>query len=282
MCRFVMYLGPAATLSSLVTEPRHSIIHQSYKAREREEPLNGDGFGVAWYSPAYSDRAVIFKDVSPAWNNRNLLNLAPVIESRCLLAHVRAATPGMPVSQSDCHPFGWDRLAFMHNGAVAAFHEVRRALRSGLSRTAYDSITGGTDTEHLFALFIDKYRDHAGLAGTERLFASMADTIAIIEEMTETYRGSEPSDLNLAVTDGERAVVSRYSSDGRPPNTLYVRENRRVVCDDEGTEALERTDSPAVLIASEPLTDDEGWTCVDRNCALIVDASKNVEQRSLG
>lgn len=69
----------------LVTEPSHSIIHQSYKAQEREEPLNGDGFGVAWYTPALQEDPTIFKDVSPAWSNQNLLELAPVIESDCLL-----------------------------------------------------------------------------------------------------------------------------------------------------------------------------------------------------
>jgi len=46
MCRFAAYLGPEIFISSLVTEPHHSIIHQSYHAKERIEPLNGDGFGI--------------------------------------------------------------------------------------------------------------------------------------------------------------------------------------------------------------------------------------------
>ena len=46
MCRFVAYLGQEITLSSLVTEPDHSLIHQSYDSNERSEPLNGDGSGV--------------------------------------------------------------------------------------------------------------------------------------------------------------------------------------------------------------------------------------------
>ena len=40
MCRFAAYSGPEILISSLVTDPKHSIIHQIYDARERTEPLN--------------------------------------------------------------------------------------------------------------------------------------------------------------------------------------------------------------------------------------------------
>lgn len=279
MCRFVLYLGPPTTLSSLVTEPAHSIIHQSYQAKEREEPLNGDGFGVAWYAPALCPTPACFKDVSPAWNNRNLLSLAPAIESGCLLAHVRAASPGMPVSNFDCHPFTWDRLTMMHNGVVAAFAGIRRELRRRLSDEAYAWIRGGTDSEHLFALFTDRYRDHSGLAGAERLVAALDDTIGLIEELTAGRRGDTPSFLNLAVTDGACAVVSRYSSDGRPPETLYTRSNCRYRGNGDGEDELVETDEPAMLVASEPLTADPGWRCIDRNHFVVIDANRRMEQR---
>jgi predicted glutamine amidotransferase len=48
MCRFTLYMGPPIRLSSLLIEPDHSLIRQSVESREREEPLNGDGFGVGW------------------------------------------------------------------------------------------------------------------------------------------------------------------------------------------------------------------------------------------
>lgn len=281
MCRFVMYLGEPVTLSSLVTEPRHSIIHQSYKAEEREEPLNGDGFGVAWYTPHIQPEPAIFKDVSPAWNNQNLLHLAPVIESECLLAHVRAATPGLPVSELNCHPFAWEQLAFMHNGEIAAFSEIRRALRRGLSDSAYDWIKGSTDTEHLFALFVDQYRSLPAGDTVIRMSTALAATVRLVEDMTASFRGKTPSNLNLVVTDGRRAVVSRYSSDGRPPNTLYVHTDCQYACDENGVGRLVPTDSGAVLIASEPLTDDDSWRCVEPNHMVLVDEKREVQQRAI-
>ena len=55
MCRFALYLGSELTVSRLVTEPSNSIIHQSFHNLERTEPLNGDGFGLAWYVPEMTE-----------------------------------------------------------------------------------------------------------------------------------------------------------------------------------------------------------------------------------
>ncbi len=55
MCRFALYLGSPIHVSSLITDPANSIIHQSFHSHEREEPLNGDGFGLAWYVPELTD-----------------------------------------------------------------------------------------------------------------------------------------------------------------------------------------------------------------------------------
>lgn len=157
MCRFALYLGSPILVRSLITDPTHSIIHQSFHSRERKEPLNGDGFGMAWFMPEFTPEPAIFKDVQPAWNNSNLLHLARVTRSSCLLAHVRAASPGLPVSYLNCHPFARGPFAFMHNGSVGGFREMVRELRSGLSDVAYDQIQGSTDSEHVFALFSDYF-----------------------------------------------------------------------------------------------------------------------------
>ena len=95
MCRFTLYLGPDIRLSSLLLEPSHSLIRQSAHSREREEPLNGDGFGVGWYARELSGEPAVFRSITPAWNNRNLHNLARVVSSDCILAHVRQRGQGL-------------------------------------------------------------------------------------------------------------------------------------------------------------------------------------------
>jgi predicted glutamine amidotransferase len=62
MCRLVAVVGEPMLVADVVLWPRHSIIKQSYDARERlRDPslpmhlgfgnLNGDGFGIGWYAP---------------------------------------------------------------------------------------------------------------------------------------------------------------------------------------------------------------------------------------
>lgn len=129
---------------------------QSYDARERKNDsslphhlvygnLNGDGFGIGWFGTCAGCRPdagnpCVFTSVTPAWNNENLNRLATKIESRLVFAHVRAAYPGMPVSEQNCHPFQWGRYMFMHNGVVAGFMHLRRHLLAQLSDRAYDAV----------------------------------------------------------------------------------------------------------------------------------------------
>jgi predicted glutamine amidotransferase len=284
MCRFALYLGPPIRLSALVTEPSNSIIHQSYDAKEREEPLNGDGFGVAWYAPELREAPAVFKAVSPAWNNVNLLNLAPVTVSRCLLAHVRAATPGLPVTQLNCHPFVRGRLAFMHNGVIAGFRGLRRRLQQGLSDRAFAAIQGSTDSEHILALIADAY-DRATDAETEleRMATAVEASIREVEHLRAEAGVDEPSFLNLALTDGVRAVVSRYVSPGvgAPPHSLYSARGRLVIEEGEGRLVDHEEDEPAVVIASEPLGPRRRWEAVPFNTMVLADGDGTTTLRPL-
>ena len=109
MCRLMVYLGTPCLLADLVTKPSRSLTRQSYDAKERltgHGYLNGDGFGIGWYSPeAQADgdpTPCMFSSIQPAWNNRNLERLANKIMSPLIFAHVRAAYPGIPVSDANC------------------------------------------------------------------------------------------------------------------------------------------------------------------------------------
>ena len=287
MCRFVLYLGCEITVGSLVTEPENSIINQSFKSREREEPLNGDGFGVAWYVPEVGEEPALFKDITPAWNNINLLNLARVTSSTCVLAHVRAATSGFPVIQLNCHPFASGPFSFMHNGRIGGFSEIRRDLMARLSDETYNAISGSTDSEYLFALFMDYYNDiDDSLERVERMARALSSAIKEIELITEKAGITEPSYMNLAVTDGTSAVATRHVSlsddaEGRDANTLYVHTGASFECRAGHLEEANVKKGHAVVIASEPLTKDDGWQRVSPNTMVLVTKELEVETREL-
>lgn len=278
MCRFTLYLGDPIRLASLVTEPRRSLIRQSFASEEREEPLNGDGFGIAWYAPEMDAAPGLFRSITPAWNNRNLLSLSRVVSSPCILAHVRAATQGTGVDETNCHPFVRGRYAFMHNGDIGGFSGVRRAFGERLSDAAFGALEGTTDSEHLFALFLDRLAARGADPGPDDMAEALTSAFRDAVALSKAHGGGQPSYLNVAVTDGRRAVVSRVTTD-RPEDaeSLYVYAGARYLCTDgKPTLIAQPGHVGSVLVSSEPLTDDPGWKPLEPNSLLLIDAGRRV------
>lgn len=283
MCRWTYYLGPKITLSSLLIEPAHSLINQSFQARERDEPLNGDGFGVAYYVPHLSERAAVFRSISPAWGNSNLRSLAPVTESSCILAHVRAATQGLSVIETNCHPFTSGSLTMAHNGDIGGFGVLRRFILHELSDQAFHAIRGTTDSEHLFALVLDQYhRDDAPADPVERLEDALRRAVGKLLEISRAHGIQEHSYLNVALTDGRCGVVMRFTTDApEHADSLYVHTGRRYVCEDGVCHMIDPTGSEkTVICSSEPLSGDDGWQPIPVNHFVVIDPDRRTAIRA--
>lgn len=281
MCRFVFYQGSPIRLSELLTEPDHSLINQSFGAREREEPLNGDGFGVAWFAED-SHQPALFRSVSPAWSNRNLLELARVVSSSCILAHVRAATQGT-VSETNCHPFRRGRLVFMHNGDIGGFDLLRRPLLARLSDSAFDAIEGRTDSEHFMALIQDALAEQDDDPSPVVLLDALRIALDTVRELTATYAPHEFTYLNAVLTDGDSAVICRYTDDeSARAESLYLNQGRRFVCEDGLCRMLEAgAGGGTLLVASEPLSTEPGWRMLEPNSALLVQDGEVIDSVAL-
>ena len=145
MCRWLVFLSEEDfLLADVVIEPANSLIKQSFDGgfhpglcETNNMVLNADGFGLGWYGRS---GAAIFRSVTPAWINRNLRELCRSVESSCVFAHVRAATPGSVISESNCHPFRCGPLLFQHNGHIEQYARIkRRVLRRFFRRRANPS-----------------------------------------------------------------------------------------------------------------------------------------------
>lgn len=283
MCRFTLYMGAPISLSSLLTEPDHSLINQSYDARERSEPLNGDGFGVAWYVDG-DEESAIFRSVTPAWNNANLSDLSRVTKSSCILAHVRAATQGLIVSQQNCHPFKSGKISFCHNGDVGGFQHVRRPLTHLLSDEAFAGVKGSTDSEHIFALLLDNLAaaEQQNNSAVESMAAAMQTTVGMIDELIEQYTAGDHSYLNLALSNGIESVVCRYTSDlPEKASSLYINKGRQYICEQGVCQMQDNDDDQAVIVSSEPLSANDDWKAVPVNHMMLIDANLDVETRKM-
>jgi glutamine amidotransferase len=284
MCRFLAYKGAPVILDKLLYQPKNSLVNQSINARELEEPLNGDGFGVGWYMPDIDPDPACFVSVYPAWNNRNLRLLAPKILSPCVIAHVRAASVG-DVSESNCHPFVYKNFLMMHNGGIEEFGVIKRAIRSRLSDELYNWIKGQTDSEHFYALFLSHLNKSNDFSG-ESIRKCLEVTITEMEDLKAEYGiAKDPSYLNLMVTDGKVLVGMRYCSDPKEEAlTLYYSSGAKYVCIDGVCEMIDSKagEEKAVLVVSEKLTDlKEDWNMIPNNYSILVKEDLAVELKPI-
>jgi predicted glutamine amidotransferase len=304
MCRFVAYHGPPIQLDELLYKPDHSIINQSTNAQEREEPLNGDGWGVGWYNPDMSPEPAVYREVRPAWNDENMRRVSPVVETPLYFAHVRAASPGLAVHQLNCHPFpggqytledsrhrgpieeGRQELMFMHNGGLGAYADVIRRLRSELDEETFLGIRGSTDSEHAFALVQETLGEDVIDPDVDDLGRALRESLTTLERLKHEH--GDPSATtwaNFCLTDGESIAATRYvSPEDASAQTLYVGEAGTFVSDGEFAGTPDPDGDAATIVASEPLfEDDRVWQSVPRNHLVTVapDGETSVEPLDL-
>ena len=224
MCRHLAYLGPAATLASLVLQPPHSLLRQSYAPADMRGggTVNADGFGVGWYA---GPDAVRYRSAAPIWSDPGFAALAEVTSSTAVLAAVRSATTGMPVTAAASAPFAEGRWLFSHNGVVRGWPGSVAALASGLPVTDLLTLDAPTDAALLWALVRHRLR------GGEDPVPALTAVVAAVAAAAPASR------LNLLLTDGATIWATAWD------HALSV-----------------RTDDDRALVASEPIDDDHAWT----------------------
>lgn len=251
MCRLLGYLGPTVQLDRLLSKPEHSLIVQSYQPREMTSGLlNADGFGVGWYHPQRQTEPFTYKNTLPIWSDLNLPSLSRFVESGCVLANVRSATPGLATDLSNCQPFQHHLILGLHNGFIQNFRQtLYRPIRDRLSDGAYQSIQGSTDSEHIFALLLSELEANPDMSLSQGLHR----TIAILEELAQPQ--AVEFSANLIVSDGQQLVASRFANRLAVPSLYWLRDDTLF--------------PEAVLIASEPLFAGNWHSCPERSLLTV-------------
>ena len=261
MCRWLAYFGDPIPMEWVVLQPKHSLLDQSLHARLGATTTNGDGFGVGWYGTG--KQPGLFRSVHPAWNDRNLRELAAHISSPLFFAHIRAST-GTAVQETNCHPFRYGSWLFMHNGLVREFPRVKRDLLLEVEPSLLPAMEGSTDSELLFYLALTFGLQEEPVGALERM-------VGFVEAVGERHGIEHPLQMAAAVSDGTRIVVARYSSE-RKSRSLFYSENVQAVKarfpDDERIQGL--SDETRIVV-SEPLGEvAEVWKEVPESSVGIV------------
>ena len=236
MCRHLAYLGPPATLRSVLIDPPHGLYRQSWEPRrQRHGTMNADGFGIGWYAagdpvPARYRRGI------PIWGDSSLPDLARVTRSDAVLAAVRNATPGMPAGEQAAAPFAADQWLFSHNGVLEGWPDSAVA-HAPTARTLL-SLEAMVDSAFLWALVLEWLQAGAAME------TALAATITAIEA------GGGAGRFNFLLTDGVSIAATAWG------DTIWYRRSRE-----------------SVVVASEPGDDQPGWTEVPDRHSLTATPS---------
>ncbi len=266
MCRWLAYSGSPVRLEELLYKPKHSLIDQSLHSRMGAETTNGDGFGVGWYG--VGDTPGVFHSIEPAWNDRNLREIAGHVTSGLVFAHIRASS-GSPVQQTNCHPFRYGRWLWMHNGVIADFHRVKRELVLAIDPELFPSIEGSTDSEVFFFLALT-----LGLESDPP--DAVARAVGVIEDVGRRAGVQHPIQMTVATTDGASIWVFRYSSEGRSRSLFYSSRLDALRAQHPDLAILKELSDESRLVVSEPLGDLKGaWNEVPEAHYGVVHAGRD-------
>lgn len=240
MCRHMGYVGSPVTLNEVLLEPRHGLVEQAWAPRDMRGggTVNADGFGVGWY-PQPSASPTRYRNAVPMWNDASFAVLAGQIRTHAVVATVRAATPGMPLTATACAPFTDGRWLFSLNGRVVGWPESLVKAAEQLDVVDLMTLEAPVDSAVVWALV------------RHRLQRSGDPVAAMCDTLNEVVAAAPGSRMNLLLTDGEMLVATTWT------HSLSVRKEEH-----------------AVTVASEPFGDDSAWQSVPDRHLVVADARR--------
>lgn len=332
MCRFFAYIGhEECLLEDMLITPAHGLTHQvhdhylpgllsqdSSKGSQttkkeidlRNRLFNDDGFGMAWYSEVreeyekscHGPRAAFFKTIQPPLNEHNMRSISANTSTKVLFSHIRAASLGSYVTPQNNHPFLFGRHTFMHNGEVAMFKQIERQLCMLIDLKLYTLIKGGTDSEHVAALYLTNLSKQTSDDVTTTIFSldvmkqALESTIHTIIDLQKSMLSQEDlkvagNDLNMCTTDGKKLLAVRYRNHQSeyPPSLYYSTKagptlNRKYPghpdTADKNQHAPKNTSDHAkhVIVSSEPITYKESdWELIPKNNFVLVEEDMSMK-----
>jgi len=261
VCRWLAYSGSPLLLEELLIKPAHSLIDQSLHSRLGAETTNGDGFGLGWYGTG--EGPGVYHSVAPAWNDRNLTELAGHLVSPFFFAHIRASSGGA-IQQTNCHPFRHGRWLWMHNGLISEFGAVKRDLALAVDPSLYAKIEGSTDSELFFFLALTFGLEDDPPSAVER-------AVGFIEKTGRTHGVKQPIQMTVATTNGASLWVFRYSSEGSSRSLFCSTNVATLRAQYPDNPALHELSEETRLVVSEPLGDLAGaWNEVPESSYAVV------------
>ncbi len=232
---------------------------------EEQSRHNPDGTGLGVFDAG--GHPVVHKEPVAAWHDSAFASEAHEMTGTTFIAHVRYASTGS-LDVLNTHPFLQDGRIFAHNGVLEGLGVLDERLREV---GADGLVAGQTDSERAFALITAATRDHAGDVG-----AGLVDAVAWLAANVGVYA------LNLVLSTATDLWALRY------PDTheLYLLDRRddrqsglRLRSPRISAESRHLAEQPSVVIASEPMDDNAGWSLMAPGELVHVNADLDIARR---
>ncbi|KAI9010256.1 hypothetical protein DFJ74DRAFT_344457 [Hyaloraphidium curvatum] len=184
----------------------------------RNHGVNPDGHGFGYFDD--DGKPHVYVSPLPSWKDPGLEAAVGGTRTRTLLAHVRAATPGLPVLAASCHPFHFGAFMFVQNGGLGGFKSggpLAQLISEAVGPDFAELTARPSDTAHAFAYFLCRLRFRGGdphKSGNPPLVVARAlqdamDGIMLLQAAAGIPPEDRASSFNFCTTDGVSFVATR-------------------------------------------------------------------------
>ena len=249
MCRLFGYVAPEPT----------SLIDVLGKADFEDftalTSIHSDGWGMAWHDDQGALRHAT--STTRAQHDPRYRELAEQPLGRAGIVHLRWATPGIPRSPTNTHPFVDGDLAMAHNGNITPIDEIEELLDPASRR----ALQGDTDSERYFRYLAQTIRERDDELG------AVSDAVATLASRFPT------ASLNALLLTGAHLFAIHVNCHATPPPALkglgIAGERLRHTDDQYFGMDFRRRDGQTQIVSSG--IDPHGWSDIPVDSVGVLD-----------
>jgi predicted glutamine amidotransferase len=228
------------------------------------------GWGLGYYQ---AGQPLLRKQPKPLEEPLDFATRAGQLRTSLVLGHVRDATVGGQRTENT-HPFRYRNWIFCHTGTVDRFDGIKDDLLRAIPDFIRRNIRGGTDSEHLFHLFLSFLNDTGRMddlrVRPEVVAQALASTYAYVDRLVSD-RGGTPSTGCCLLSNGNIVVGTRRGQD------LKLIRNQSFQCKGPDGKPINANHLKAVVMMGGTTPNLPGWETIAERAIVTVDSRLNIE-----
>ena len=232
MCRLMAYSSKnQTTLPSFMGDTFQQFVELS--------KVHHDSWGLALVDQG---EARLTKKAETAAKSSDFAKTLSTMNATGGLLHFRWASPGLPVTEQNAHPFTYGDISFIHNGALSPYDAVKSLVSPKYAQLQ----KGDTDSEQFFLYLLTEIDQLGFVDGVKEAISTIKSDFKY-------------SSINSMIMNSDYLIVT---SEHDP-------ENKPTWADEIYYELRYRLDENGIAVASSGW-DQEGWNLLQNHQMLIV------------